>query len=123
RRRTRSESSRSWLVYTAAVKVTDVRVRYYEYRMQRKLADVNDPVGTDQGVGAFTFVDTDEGITGVAPLASGAIGRLAHLIVGEDPRGVVGHRKRMMDHVFKGGNAGADKAAIMSLDVALWDLK
>ena len=105
------------------MKITDVRVRRYEYLLSRKIGDVNYPVGIDQCTGSICFIDTDEGITGVSLGGSGSIAKLAALIVGEDPRGVVGLWKRMLDFVFKGGNEGQDKAALSAIDVALWDLK
>ena len=105
------------------MKVTDVRVRYYEYRMKRPIGDVNGPLGNDLASSALTFVDTDEGVTGVSLAGNAAVKSLAHLIVGEDPRGVVGLWKRMQDFVFKGGNEGQWKTAISALDCALWDLK
>jgi len=105
------------------VKITDVRVRRYEYLLSRKIGDVNYPLGIDQCTGSICFIDTDEGITGVSLGGSGSIAKLAALIVGEDPRGVVGLWKRMLDFVFKGGNEGQDKAALSAIDVALWDLK
>jgi L-alanine-DL-glutamate epimerase-like enolase superfamily enzyme len=57
-------------------------------------------------------------------LARAAIHGLANdLLVGQDPRGVRGLWKRMVDAVFKGGNRGAVTGAISALDIALWDLK
>ena len=105
------------------MKITDVRVRRYEYLLSRKIGDVNYPLGIDQCTGSICFIDTDEGITGVSLGGSGSIAKLAALIVGEDPRGVVGLWKRMLDFVCKGGNEGQDKAALSAIDVALWDLK
>ena len=105
------------------MKITDVRVRRYEYLLSRKIGDVNYPLGIDQCTGSICFIDTDEGITGVSLGGSGSIAKLAALIVGEDPRGVVGLWKRMLDFVFKGGNEGQDKAALSAIDVALRDLK
>lgn len=105
------------------MKVTGFRTKTYEFKMARKLGDANYPAGIDQGVGAILYVDTDEGITGVSLGGSSSIRKLEHLIVGEDPRGVVGLWKKMVDYVFKTGNEGQDKAAIATIDVALWDLK
>ena len=101
------------------MKVTGIRVRYYEYTMKRPIGDVNGPLGNDKGSSALTFVDTDEGITGVSLAGNGAVRNLEHLIVGEDPRGVVGLWKKMQDFVFKGGNEGQNKAAIAAIDCAL----
>jgi L-alanine-DL-glutamate epimerase-like enolase superfamily enzyme len=105
------------------VKITDIRVRYYEYRMKRPIGDVNGPLGNDFGSAAFTFIDTDEGITGVSLAGGAAVKSLGRILIGEDPRGVVGLWKKMQDFVFKGGNEGEAKRAISALDCALWDLK
>jgi L-alanine-DL-glutamate epimerase-like enolase superfamily enzyme len=109
------------------MKITGVRTRLYEFRAGRALGDVNLPTGSDRANGLAVFVDTDEGITGVTtggPGARGAIHGLAEsCLVGQDPRGVRGLWKRMVDAVFKGGNRGAVTGAISALDIALWDLK
>ena len=105
------------------MKVTGFRTRMYEFTMGRRIGDANGPVGTDVGRGSILFIDTDEGISGVALGGGPAVRRLEPLIVGEDPRGVVGLWKRMQDAVFKGGNEGEAKAAICAIDIALWDLK
>lgn len=105
------------------MKVTGFRTVQYEYRMKRKIGDVNAPIGSDYGLGSILYIDTDGGVTGVSLGGSASIRKLEPLIVGEDPRGVVGLWKRMIDFVFKGGNEGQDKAAISAIDIALWDLK
>jgi L-alanine-DL-glutamate epimerase-like enolase superfamily enzyme len=105
------------------MKITGLRVRYYEYEMQRPIGDVNGPLGNQHGAGAFTLVETDDGITGVSLGGNGAVRSMEHLLVGEDPRGVVGLWKRMQDFVFKVGNEGQNKGAIAAIDCALWDLK
>jgi L-alanine-DL-glutamate epimerase-like enolase superfamily enzyme len=105
------------------MQVTGFRSRTYEYTLSRKLGDVNGPLGSDYGRGSFLFVDTDAGVTGVALGGGPAVRRLEPLIVGEDPRGVVGLWKRMQDAVFKRGNAGEDCAALSAIDIALWDIK
>ncbi len=105
------------------MKVTGLRTRTYEFTLQRPIGDANFPRGTDFMVGSILFVDTDEGVTGVALGGGSAVRKLEHLIVGEDPRGVVGLWKKMLDFLFKEGNAGADKRALAAIDVALWDLK
>ena len=64
------------------MKVTGIRVRYYEYTMKRPIGDVNGPLGNDKASSALTFVDTDEGITGVSLAGNGAVRSLEHLIVG-----------------------------------------
>jgi L-alanine-DL-glutamate epimerase-like enolase superfamily enzyme len=109
------------------MKITGVRTRLYEYRTVRKLADANDPTGSDSGSGLATFIDTDEGVTGVMvgnPGARGTIHSLVNgLLVGQDPRGVRGLWKRMIDSAFKGGIRGPVASAISTIDIALWDLK
>ncbi len=109
------------------MKITGVRTRLYEFKAGRALGDVNLPSGSDRGAGLAVFVDTDEGVTGVttgSPGVRGAVHSLAeNLLVGQDPRGVRGLWKRMVDAVFKGGNRGAVTGAISALDIALWDLK
>lgn len=105
------------------MKVTGFRTKSYRYTMGRRIGDVNWPLGDNRGAGSFLFIDTDEGVTGIAPGGGPALRKFESLIVGEDPRGVVGHWKRMLDLAFKGGNEGQDNAAIGAIDMALWDLK
>ncbi|MDQ3702521.1 MAG: mandelate racemase/muconate lactonizing enzyme family protein, partial [Chloroflexota bacterium] len=105
------------------MKVTGLRQTSYAFTMGRPLGDANGPIGNDHGRGSILYVDTDAGLTGIALGGGPSVRKLEPLVVGEDPRGVVGLWQRMMDFVFKGGNEGADKAAIGAIDVALWDLK
>ncbi len=105
------------------MKVTGLRQKTYSFTMGRRLGDANGPLGNDYGGGSILYVDTDAGLTGMALGGGPSVRKLEPLVVGEDPRGVAGLWKRMMDFVFKGGNEGADKAAIGAIDVALWDLK
>ena len=108
------------------MKITAVRTRPYMIDLARPLGDANTPHGFDSSAGLAVFVDSDEGVTGVAPGAPGsdaAIAALSTLIVGRDPRGVRGLWQKMVNASFKGGNEGAANGAISSLDVALWDLK
>ena len=71
------------------MKVTGFRSKTYEFKMARKLGDANFPAGIDQGVGSILYIDTDQGITGISLGGSPSIRKLEHLIVGEDPRGVL----------------------------------
>ncbi len=76
--------------------------------------------------GMAVYVDTDEGLTGVAvghPAGQSKIHDISDLIVGHDPRGVRGLWQKMADLAFKGGNEGEISSAIGDIDVALWDLK
>ena len=108
------------------MKVTRIRATPYQFELTRKLGDVNFPEGRKAWAGLAVFVDTDEGLTGVgigSPGAQEAIHSLEPLVVGQDPRGVRGIWKRMMDYVFKGGNEGVVADALSNIDMALWDLK
>ena len=105
------------------MKITDFRLETYEMRMDRPIGDANGPVGEDVAGGSVLWINTDEGISGVAPMGNAAVGRLFHLIEGEDPRSVNGLWQRMVDYVFKGGNEGESNSAISAIDIALWDLK
>ena len=109
------------------MKITGVRTVLYETMLARRLGDANSPAGRDRSASVAVFVETDEDLTGLA-LASPAARHDIHalvdgLLIGEDPRGVRGLWKRMVDLVFKGGNLGAVSAAISAIDIALWDLK
>ena len=105
------------------MKVTGFRQQSYHFTMGRRIGDANGPVGSDRGSGGFLYIDTDQGVTGIALGGGPAVRKFEPLIVGQDPRGVVGLWKRMCDAAFKGGVEGQDKAAIAAIDVALWDLK
>ena len=67
--------------------------------------------------GLAVFLDTDTGLSGIA---MGGARDMIHtlvdgLLVGRDPRGVLGHWNAMVDFVFKSGNRGANTAAIASI--------
>ncbi len=106
------------------MKITGARTRTYEIELTRPLGDANFPAGnTHLAMSAF-FVDTDEGLSGVA-FGGGKVAEdlVRTLLLGRDVRGVRGHWKRMIDAVFKGNNRGVVTGAIAAIDVALWDLK
>ena len=109
------------------MKVTGIRSILFEHQMARPIGDANNPRGRDQYAALAVFLETDVGLTGVAlgnPSAASDLHALAeNLLVGRDPRGVVGLWQRMADFAFKGGNRGAITDVIGTLDVALWDLK
>ena len=55
------------------------------------------------------WLDTDEGLAGISMARGGGAllkSMANNLLVGKDPRGVLGHWNAMVDHVFKGGNRG-----------------
>lgn len=108
------------------MKITSVRTQPYQIKMRRPIGDANYPTGRDVMAATALWLDTDEGISGLS--LGGTGGGLVQLmvdelLVGKDPRGVLGHWNTMVDYVFKGGNRGHATAAIAALDVALWDLK
>lgn len=105
------------------MKITRIRQRPYYFTMERPIGDANGPAGSDRGAGSILSIETDEGVTGIALGGSAAVPRFEPLLIGQDPRGVVGLWKQMCDFAFKGGVEGQDKAAIGALDIALWDLK
>ena len=108
------------------MKITSIRTKAYQYELSRKIGDVNFPEGRRHSTSLAVFVETDGDLTGVSisqPLAEESIKSLASVLVGEDPRGVKGLWRKMVDCVFKGGNRGLAGDALSSLDVALWDLK
>ena len=109
------------------MKITGVRTAAFQHDMARAIGDANSPRGRGINAGLAVFLDTDEGLTGVAlgnPAQAGAIESMArNLLFGQDPRGVIGLWQRMADFAFKGGNRGAITDVIGALDVALWDLK
>lgn len=109
------------------MKVTSVHFKPYEIELTRPLGDANGPHGCTHTAMMAVYLETDAGITGISFSVPGMQGMIKGLvdthIVGRDPRGVRGLWKRMVDHVFKGGNRGAITGAIGTIDVALWDLK
>ena len=109
------------------MKITGIRTHLFEHKMERPIGDANSPRGRALNAGLALFLDTDSGLTGVALGDPGAEARLhamtRDLLLGRDPRGVVGLWQRMANFAFKGGNRGAITDAIAALDLALWDLK
>ncbi len=108
------------------MKITGIRTQPYQIKMKRPIGDSNNPTGHDWLISNALWLDTDEGLSGIS--MSGAPGGLLQamvddILVGKDPRGVLGHWNSMIDYVFKGGNRGGATGAIAALDVALWDLK
>jgi L-alanine-DL-glutamate epimerase-like enolase superfamily enzyme len=109
------------------MKITGVRTKPFMIKLDRPIGDANDPVGRDWLASLAVYLETDDGVTGIA-LGSTAARSQIHalvdeLLVGRDPRGVRGLWKKMVDVAFKGGNRGIVNNAISTLDIALWDAK
>lgn len=109
------------------MKITGIRTQAFEHDMTRPLGDANNPVGRKKFAALAIWIDTDEGVTGISlgnPSMEKQIQQVTQdLLVGRDPRGVVGLWQRMVDFAFKGGNRGYITDVIGALDIALWDLK
>ncbi len=103
------------------MKITGFRVENYTMQMDRPIADSNYPVGDDLMPSSLLWIETDEGVSGIAP-GGGDVERFFHLLEGQDPREVVGLWGRMVDYVHKGGLVAVG-GPISSIDIALWDLK
>ena len=105
------------------MKITGYKLDKYIQQLDRAIGDANYPKGDDLMGMSILRIETDEGITGVAPGGNDAVEDLFHVIEGKDPRGVTGLWKEMVDWVHKGNNEGEINGAISAIDVALWDLK
>ena len=103
------------------MKITGFRVENYTMQMDRPIADSNYPAGDDLMPSSLLWIETDEGVSGIAP-GGGDVERFFHLLEGQDPREVVGLWRKMVDYVHKGGLVAVG-GPISSVDIALWDLK
>jgi L-alanine-DL-glutamate epimerase-like enolase superfamily enzyme len=109
------------------MKITGIRTVPYAFEMARPLGDANNPYGNAKSGGLAMFLETDSGVTGTFS-GDASVRQIVHalvdeLLVGQDPRGVVGLTKKMVDRAFKGGNRGAITRAISALDIVMWDAK
>ena len=105
------------------MKITDFRLETYLELMDRPLGDANGPEGDDLIVSSILIIDTDEGISGVAPLGNGQVKNLFKVIEGKDPRETFTHWQNMIRYAFKGGDEGEVHGALSAIDIALWDIK
>lgn len=103
------------------MKITGYRTQSYVMQMDRSIGDANSPVGEDLMPASILWIETDEGIEGVAPCA-GNVGSLFRFIEGQDPREVVSLWRKMVDATHKSG-LGLASEAVSAIDIALWDLK
>ena len=109
------------------MKITGIRTVLFEHEMARPIGDANYPPGRRHFAALAVFLDSDCGHAGVAlgnPSQEAALRVMTNdLLVGRDPRGVIGLWRRMADFAFKGGVRGDITDVIGTLDLALWDLK
>ena len=59
------------------MKITGYRVENYTMQMDRPIADANNPSGEDLMPASLLWIETDEGITGIAPGGDGVESFLA----------------------------------------------
>jgi D-galactarolactone cycloisomerase len=82
--------------------------------------------------GVVVLVSTDEGLTGIGEAGFSAeyfstVGpvvnkTLGPMLIGEDPRLVGDHWRRMFDATHMWGRRGVETYALSGIDIALWDL-
>ncbi len=105
------------------MKITDYRLETYLEQMDRPLGDSNGPEGDDLIVSNILIIETDEGISGVAPLGNKQVDNLFKIIENKDPRETFTHWQNMIRYAFKGGDEGEVHNALSAIDIALWDIK
>lgn len=108
------------------MKITEIRTRLFEYRLERRRGDAHAPSGRTHQNGLLVELLTDSelvGLTVAAPSAGPAIASLSGAVIGRDPRQVRGIWQTMANRVFKAGNVGLMNDALSALDTAVWDLK
>ena len=105
------------------MKITDYRLETYLEQLDRPLGDSNGPEGDDLIVSNILIIETDEGISGVAPLGNKQVDSLFKIIENKDPRETFTHWQNMIRYAFKGGDEGEVHNALSAIDIALWDIK
>ena len=88
------------------MKITDYRLETYLEQMDRPLGDANGPEGDDLIVSNILIINTNEGISGIAPLGNNQVDNLFKIIEGKDPRETFSHWQNMIRYAFKGGDEG-----------------
>ena len=105
------------------MKIIDYKLEIYKEILDRPLGDSNGPSGNDLIYSSILKIETDEGITGIAPLGNEYVKEFFPILENEDPREVFSIWKKMIDFVFKGGDEGEAHGALSAVDIALWDIK
>lgn len=106
------------------MKITAFRHEQYLMKLDRPIADCNQPEGVELLPGSILYIETDENVTGMGfGLGGETIDGLFKVIEGRHPCETVSMWMAINDAIHKGGNEGAANAALSLLDLALWDLK
>ena len=105
------------------MKIIDYKLEIYKEILDRPLGDSNGPSGNDLIYSSILKIETDEGITGIAPLGNEYVKEFFPILENKDPREVFSIWKKMIDFVFKGGDEGEAHGALSAVDIALWDIK
>ena len=71
------------------MKITGYRLEKYTQQLDRAIGDSNYPAGDDLMGMAILWIETDEGVTGVAPAGNDAVSSLFHVIDGKDPLSLI----------------------------------
>lgn len=105
------------------MKITGWRSLKTLHYWHRPIGDVNGTVTSGITEVPLLVLETDEGVSGIAPGGHADMARIFPALEGQDPRAVTALYDRMQDWVFKSGHAGSVFGAIGVADMALWDLK
>ena len=70
------------------MKIIDYKLEIYKEILDRPLGDSNGPSGNDLIYSSILKIETDEGITGIAPLGNEYVKEFFPILENEDPREV-----------------------------------
>ena len=79
------------------MKIIDYKLEIYKEILDRPLGDSNGPSGNDLIYSSILKIETDEGITGIAPLGNEYVKEFFPILENEDPREVFSIWKKMID--------------------------
>ena len=102
------------------MKITGYRTERWRQLLARPIGDVNNTQGVEVFDAGALWIDTDEGVSGVA-FSGTDIADVFPLLEGRDPRETVGVWRSLTADRFAEGTRRAHVVA--AVDVALWDLK
>ena len=105
------------------MRITGYRTLSWSFHRGHPSGDANSVAPDDVSRANYLFLETDAGVTGIAPATSPDIEKLFPVLEGKDPRGVIGLWKEMSDVGFKSGVEGSMYGAMCALDAAMWDIK